>query len=83
MARIHDFYGKLVSSVQALEALGKIKTVSGYARLTLDKLEAIRADLVRTDDGWQDWGFEREGSGLRETHWRTKVIKMQTETLHE
>jgi hypothetical protein len=52
--KIHDFYAKLSSSVQALE---KLKTVSGYTRLTLDKLEGIRADLVRTDDNWQDWGF--------------------------
>ena len=55
--KIHEFYAKLSSSVQALEALGKLKTVSGYTRLTLDKLEGIRADLVRTDDDWQDWGF--------------------------
>ena len=46
-SKIHDFYGKLASSVQALEALGKLKTVSGYARLTLDKLEGIRVDLVK------------------------------------
>ena len=55
--KIHDFYAKLASSVQALEALGKLKTVAGYARLMLDKLQGIRADLVRTDDDWQDWRF--------------------------
>ena len=64
-SKIHEFYGKLASSVQALEALGKLKTVSGYARLTLDKLEGIRADLVRTDDGWQDWGFTQLLEQLR------------------
>ena len=26
-------------------------------RLTLDKLEGIRADLTRVDDDWQEWGF--------------------------
>ena len=86
-SKIHDFYGKLASSVQALEALGKLKTVSGYAGLTLDKLEGIQADLVRTNDGWQDWGFtqllEQEGSGLRETRWRAKATKTQTEILDE
>ena len=64
-SKIHEFYGKLASSVQALEALGELKTVSGYARLTLDKLEGIRADLVRTDDGWQDWGFTQLLEQLR------------------
>ena len=28
-------------------------------RLTLDKLPGIRADLVRLDDNWQDWDFEK------------------------
>ncbi len=30
---------------------------AGFAQLTLDKLEGIRADLVRMDDEWQDWDF--------------------------
>ena len=53
VVKIHDFYEKLVSSVQSLETLGKLKKVNGYVRATLDKLEAIRGDLVRTDDKWQ------------------------------
>ncbi len=51
VVKIHDFYEKLVSSVQSLETLGKLKEVNGYIRATLDKLEAIRGDLVQTDDG--------------------------------
>ena len=39
--------------------------MSGYARLTLDKLEGIQADLVRTDDGWQDRGFTQLLEQLR------------------
>ena len=35
--------------------MGKLKEINGYGRLTLDKLQGIRADLVRTDDDWQDW----------------------------
>eukprot|EP00795_Rhopilema_esculentum_P000485 gene485-10161_t len=37
----------LLPSVQALESLGRLKSISGYTRLTLDKLEGIRADLTR------------------------------------
>ena len=55
--KIHEFSEKLLSSVQALETMGKIKEINGYVRLTLDKLQGIRADLVRTDDDWQDWKF--------------------------
>ena len=29
----------------------------GYVRNALDKLPGIRADLLRVDDSWQDWGF--------------------------
>jgi uncharacterized protein YoxC len=71
--QIHDFYAKLASSVQALEALGKLKTVAGYARLTLDKLEGIRADLVRMDDEWQDWDFTQLLEQLRKWTERNPV----------
>ena len=55
--KIHEFSEKLLSSVQALETMGKHKEINGYVRITLDKLQGIRADLVRTDDDWQDWKF--------------------------
>ena len=53
--KIHAFYETLLTSVQSLETLGKLTEVSGYVRMTLDKLEGIRSDLVRTDDSWQEW----------------------------
>ena len=56
-SKIHQFYQRLLPSVQALESMGKLKEISGYTRATLDKLEGIRADLVRLDDDWQQWGF--------------------------
>lgn len=31
-SKIHEFYEKLVNSVQSLETLGKLKEVNGYAR---------------------------------------------------
>ena len=34
-------------------------------RMTLDKLTGIRADLVRTDDNWQEWKFMHLAEALR------------------
>ena len=64
-AKIHDFYEKLLSNVQALETLGKLREICGYVRMTTDKLEGIRGDLVRTDDDWQEWEFPQLVLALR------------------
>lgn len=64
-AKIYDFYERLLSNVQALETLGKIRGISGYVRMTIDKLEGIRGDLVRTDDDWQEWEFPQLVLALR------------------
>ena len=50
--RIHGFHEKLVTSVQILDTMNKLKERNRYVRLTLDKLSCIRADLVRINDGW-------------------------------
>lgn len=55
--KIMNFYETLLPNLQALETMGKIREVNGYVRMTLDKLEGIRGDLVRTDDNWQEWDF--------------------------
>ena len=55
--RIHEFYEKLLTNVNALETMGKLKEINGYVRFTLDKLSGIRSDLVRTSDNWQSWSF--------------------------
>ena len=59
--RIQEFYEKLTISVQALETMKKLKYIKGYARLTLDKLPGIRADLVRLDK----WDFCQLVDSLR------------------
>ena len=33
--------------------------MNGYVRATLEKLQGIRADHVRSDDNWQDWKFQQ------------------------
>ena len=55
----HDFSEKLLCSVQTLDTMGKIKEMNGYVRVILDKLQGIRAGLVRNDDNWQDWKFQQ------------------------
>ena len=64
-AKIHDFCEKLTSHIQVLETMGKVKEIRGFVRATLDKLPGIRADLVRLDDDWQDWGFPELIESLR------------------
>ena len=46
-----EFYDMLSPNLQPLETMGKIREVNGYVRMTLVKLEWIRGDLVRIDDG--------------------------------
>ena len=53
-----DFSEKLLCSVQALDTMRKIKEMNEYVRVTLEKLQRIRADLVRNDGHWQDWKFQ-------------------------
>ena len=71
--KIHQFYDKLLFNVQALETLGRLQDVNGYVRMSLDKLEAIRGDLVRTDDDWQDWDFPKFVTALRKWTERNPV----------
>ena len=39
--------------------MGKLKGVSGNARSVLGKLKGINMDLVRGDNGWQEWDFDK------------------------
>ncbi len=55
--KIHDFYQKLLTHVQAMETMGKLKTINGYVRLLIDRLPGIRSDLVRDDEEWDTWEF--------------------------
>ena len=44
-----------MQSFDTLERLGKVK---GNVRLTLHKLKEVKADLLRGNEGWTDWGFK-------------------------
>ena len=63
--KIHEFYEKLLTHVQAMETMGKLKTINGYVRLLLDRLPGIRSDLVRNDDDWDRWEFTHLAEALR------------------
>ena len=43
--KIHEFYERLLTNAQPLETLVKLKEITGYVRIAMDKLEGIR-DLV-------------------------------------
>ena len=45
--------------------MGKVREVNGYTRMTLDKLEGIRGDLVRLDDDGEDWDFPKLVNALQ------------------
>lgn len=38
--------------------MSNLGDVKGNVRSTLDKLNGIKANLVRGNEGWQDWGFK-------------------------
>ena len=80
-AKIHDFYEKLSSNVQALETLGKVREINGYVRMSIDKLEGIRGDLVRTDDHWQEWDFPKFVDALRKWTERNPISIKSPEKL--
>ena len=44
--RIHEFCDKLTFSVQSFQTMEKLEQVNGHVAMTLDKLLAIREDLV-------------------------------------
>ena len=53
----------------------KLNEIKGYVRNTLDKLAGIKADLLRLDDSWQDWGFGELIEALRKwTERNPKII---------
>ena len=63
--KIHNFYERLLSNLRALETLAKLREISGYVRMTINKLEGIGGDLVRTDGEWQEWEFPKLVLALR------------------
>ena len=63
--KIHEFSGKLNFAVQSLQTMNKLEQVNGYVNTTLDKLPAIRRDLVTVDSTWERWDFVKLSEALR------------------
>ena len=63
--KVWEFYETLITNIQPLETMGKLKEINGYVRMTLDKLSGIRSDLIRLDDDWQEWEFPRLVEAIR------------------
>ena len=55
--KIHDFYKSFIAHINTLNTMHKLNKIKRYVGFALDKLYGIRADLVRPDDNWQNWGF--------------------------
>ena len=66
--KVDDFYKKLLFNVQSLETLRRLRDVTGNVRAVLEKLKGTKADLVRGQDGWQEWDFAQLIQALR--RWR-------------
>ena len=75
LQKIHKFNDQLTHAVQPLQTLKKLETVNGYVPMTLDKLQAIRGDLVRTDSNWEDWDFAQLSEALRLWTRRNPIIE--------
>ena len=63
--RIHEFSEKLICNVQSLQTLKKLSEVDEAVTMTLDKLPAIRGDLVRNDINSEKWNFCQISEALR------------------
>ena len=57
--KVLEFYKTLLYNVQSLETLGKVERVNGMTRRVLEKLKGVKADLVRGEEGWQEWDLPR------------------------
>ena len=57
ITRIHNFYDRLTTNLNALNTLETTKNINGYLRFTMDKLSRVRGNLLRTDDKWKSWMF--------------------------
>ena len=78
---VHQFYKTLLYNVQSLETLGKIERVNGMARTVLGKLEAIKGDLVRGHEDWQEWDLPCLVIALKK--WKDKPIRRRKFRNHE
>ena len=73
--KINEFYEKLAYCVQSLETLKQLDAINGTVSMILDKLPAIRGDLVRSDSTWEKWDFIQFTDALQLWTRRNPVIE--------
>ena len=54
VAKIHDFYEKLLFNTESLLTLKKLNELDAATRFTFDKLEVIKTELALIDGNWRD-----------------------------
>ena len=54
VAKIHDFYEKLLFNMESLLTLKKLNELDAARRFTFDKLEVIKTVLALIDGNWRD-----------------------------
>lgn len=54
VAKIHDFYEKLLFNVESLLTLKKLNELDAAARFTFHKLEVIKSKLALINGNWHD-----------------------------
>ena len=67
MAKVQQFYEKLLFTIESLETLGKLESVQGVAYYVLvKKLELLRSELVlHVPSDWRSWSFKELLEALR------------------
>ena len=78
--KIHDFYEKLSRNYDALLTLGEKEILKGFVMTTLNKLQAIKSDLVRTDEKWETWQMNNLIESIYAWLRRNKVDESAKET---
>ena len=74
---------KLVNLASDLRKCKESERSDGNVSMTLDKLPAIRGDLVRTDPDWERWNFAQLSEAIRQWTRRNPVEPNREKTQSE
>ena len=82
-SKVRDFHDQLTRNYEALKAIKSETKFEGIVIETLDKLVHIKADLVRNDNNWEQWTFEKLVKELRELLKRHKPRELACQSRSE
>lgn len=68
--KVREFYEKLVTCVQALETMVTLQEINSTVFFLIDKIPGIRAELVRNNDNWEEWNFQRFVENPQKVDWQ-------------